>query len=656
MSRQLLDRLGIPAEQRTTEHWEPISYDSLKSPKRELVRRRCKAVKLYVETTRPLDVICKDTQISDDELRRLVKRCFQLDSTGTPFGFSALLPNARLKTYTRQKREAEEASLPGMHAGKFHSLLLRYPELIKFIKNKALGKKTEFGPPERGALIKDVHRQFLKKLRKLGVKDYEYPFTVKSRGYDALRRYINSLSDGNFRQFSENRMLPRDRNVQGDPGTARRPISQRPYERVELDAHTEDTHLSIEIPTAEGLYVPVPMERLSLIAVIDCASRACLGYEIGFGRAYNSDDVDTALTNAIVPWKPRSLTIPDLAYPPGSGLPSGTIPDCAWRLWNLISLDNARTHFSLNTIDQLTKTTRCAVNFGKVATPAARIIIERFFGTLAGYLHRLPSTTGSHTRDHRRTRSEENAVKYGVRFEHMLEVMDVVVAEYNVTPHQGLPGQLSPLQYLKSSLAQGDLPRQVFEEDRASFSLSWMRIPLTIRGSLRSGKRPYVQYKNGIYTNAIIADTPSLIGEDVVGEVNRRDARTMRIYLQTGESLGIVEAVGVWGIYPHTLRQRELLTSRQVMRHLALENYDSYTDPMDAWLKHLGTKARSSKKFAAKYAEVVYTLSTNTPSQLTSKSQRPEARRTSGPEHSSSTPEFDPSSPEWLALSRTVTR
>lgn len=322
----------------------------------------------------------------------------------------------------------------------------------------------------------------------------------------------------------------------------------------------------------------------------------------------------------------------------------------------MTSMDNAWAHLSLSTRDQLTKKVWCAVNFGEVATPAARVIVERFFGTIAPYLHRLPSTTGSHTRDRRRTDSEENALKYGVRFEHMLEVMDVIVAEYNVTPHKGLPGQLSPLQYLRSSLAQGDLPRNVFNEDRAGFSLSWMRIPLTIRGSLASGKRPYVQFKNATYTNAVIADTPSLIGKGVVGEINRRDARTMRIYLKTGESLGVAEAVGAWGIYPHTLRQRELLTSRHVMRHLAQESYDSYTDPMDAWLKHLARKAPSSKKLAAKYAEVVYTLGASASSQLTSQAKGPESRRIPTPAKPVSKPEFDPSNPEWAALIRTVTR
>lgn len=651
MTRPLLDRLGIAPEHRTTRHWEPIAFDVLESEKRELVRRRCKAVALYVETTRPLAEIRKDTGISDDELRRLVRRCFHLGNDGEPFGFRALLPNFRVGKYTRTKSDTNK---PGGHAGLFDAMLAKYPDVKKFIEKKAFGKKTEFGPPEKAAKISTIHRLMLKKLRKLGAREDQYPFNAKNRGYDALRRFVSSLSDGHAKQFAENYTLARDRSMQGDPSTARRPITDRPYERVEVDAHTEDCHLAIDIPTPQGLLITAPMERLSLIVVIDRASRAALGYDIGFGRSYNSDDIDSALTNAIVPWKPRQLSIPELTYPTGSGLPSGVIPDCAWRLWNMLSMDNAWAHMSLNTRDQLTRRVRCAINFGEVATPAARDIVERFFGTIAPYMHRLPSTTGSNTRDARRTDSEGNALKYGIKLEHMLQVMDVLIATYNVTPHQGLPGQLSPLQFLRTSLAQGDIPRQVFNEDRPGFSLSWMRVPLNIRGSLRNGKRPYIQFKNAIYTNPIIADTPSLIGRPVIGEIDRRDARTMRIYLPSGESLGVVEAVGQWGLHPHTLRQRELLTTRHVMRHLALDGHDDFTNPMDAWLKYLATKAPSSKKMAAKYAELVYSVGTDASSQLIA--QPPQPRNPPSGRSRPDKREFDPLSEEWVALSRTVTR
>ncbi len=59
----------------------------------------------------------------------------------------------------------------------------------------------------------------------------------------------------------------------------------------------------------------------------------------------------------------------------------------------------------------------CAINFGSVATPETRGIVERFFGTLEenGY-HRVPSTTGSNIRDVRRENAEKDAINYNVTF------------------------------------------------------------------------------------------------------------------------------------------------------------------------------------------------------------------------------------------------
>ncbi|MFZ7646191.1 hypothetical protein ACO1C7_29590 [Bacillus cereus] len=59
--------------------------------------------------------------------------------------------------------------------------------------------------------------------------------------------------------------------------------------------------------------------------------------------------------------------------------------------------------------------------------------------------HRLPSTTGSHRKDTKRKKPEENAVKYRISAEHLEELTDVLIAEYNGTPHEG-NNNLSPLE------------------------------------------------------------------------------------------------------------------------------------------------------------------------------------------------------------------
>ncbi len=68
----------------------------------------------------------------------------------------------------------------------------------------------------------------------------------------------------------------------------------------------------------------------------------------------------------------------------------------------------------------------------------------------------LPSTTGSDTKDPVRKKTEKNAIKYDVTYEQMTELIDVLIAEYNNTPHKGVDG-LSPLECMSCKLFQAGL-------------------------------------------------------------------------------------------------------------------------------------------------------------------------------------------------------
>lgn len=41
-------------------------------------------------------------------------------------------------------------------------------------------------------------------------------------------------------------------------------------------------------------------------------------------------------------------------------------------------LDNAKSHLAKNTLEKLLNSVKCTVNFGSVATPETRGIVERF--------------------------------------------------------------------------------------------------------------------------------------------------------------------------------------------------------------------------------------------------------------------------------------
>ena len=78
-------------------------------------------------------------------------------------------------------------------------------------------------------------------------------------------------------------------------------------------------------------------------------------------------------------------------------------------------LDNAKSHLADNTIRKIVDDLKSAINFGSVATPETRGIIERFFGSLEtrGF-HKLPSTTGSNINDLKRKEPEAASIKYDI--------------------------------------------------------------------------------------------------------------------------------------------------------------------------------------------------------------------------------------------------
>ncbi|MFB8734746.1 hypothetical protein ACEQPO_15075 [Bacillus sp. SL00103] len=117
--------------------------------------------------------------------------------------------------------------------------------------------------------------------------------------------------------------------------------------------------------------------------------------------------------------------------------------------------------------DRLTQVIGCSVNAGPVRTPERRGIIERFFRTLEenGY-HKLSTTTGSHPKDPIRKNAEQKAIKYRISAAHLEEITEVLIANYNGTPNEGV-NNLTPLEAIEQRLSRGMNIRQIPEEKEA---------------------------------------------------------------------------------------------------------------------------------------------------------------------------------------------
>lgn len=193
------------------------------------------------------------------------------------------------------------------------------------------------------------------------------------------------------------------------------------------------------------------MNRIWILSVIDVATRAVLGYHLCLNKEYSSDDVLMCIRNAIIPWKQRKLTINGLKYSSSANFISNAIPEASYGIWDEFCYDNAKANLAKIVQNKLVNLIGCSINTGPVAVPIRRPIIERFSAlwnrtVFIDYLRPLEVIQKI-----LRGKPEENAVKYRISAEHLEELTDVLIAEYNGTPHEG-NNNLSPLEVFQQRI------------------------------------------------------------------------------------------------------------------------------------------------------------------------------------------------------------
>ncbi len=212
-----------------------------------------------------------------------------------------------------------------------------------------------------------------------------------------------------------------------------------PFSAVQIDGHIIDMLYTVEIPNTDGTASSIVATRAWLIAVIDVSTRCILGYSVSQAFNYDQYDVIDAVKDAIVPKTLKELTITGLKYPSNGGYYPTALPELKYAVFDTIMLDNAKAHLSGFTLGKLTDDLKCTVNYGSVATHETRGIIERFFETLETQgFHKLPMTTGSSAKDLKRKSPEKKTMKYKVTYDQIVELLDVLIAQYNNTPHRDL--------------------------------------------------------------------------------------------------------------------------------------------------------------------------------------------------------------------------
>ncbi|MBL2556728.1 hypothetical protein ELJ57_30385, partial [Klebsiella pneumoniae] len=121
---------------------------------------------------------------------------------------------------------------------------------------------------------------------------------------------------------------------------------------------------------------------------------------------------------------------------------------------------------------------------------------------------------------------EENAVKYRISAEHLEELTDVLIAEYNGTPHEG-NNNLSPLEVFQQRINRGMTITQLSQERRNEMNFFSLKVTRKVKGHNKEGRRPYVYYEGVKYSNEVLLRSPQLINKSLELLINTDDLRVI---------------------------------------------------------------------------------------------------------------------------------
>jgi hypothetical protein len=327
-----------------------------------------------------------------------------------------------------------------------------------------------------------------------------------------------------------------------------------------------------------------------------------LGYSLAFGKEYNKDDVASALQSAIKPFVPRKYTIPGLEIEEGGGFPSSLFPETAYACWDWFRFDGAKSHLAAATLERLTQVLGCWTENGPAGEPDARPFIERFFQLLSRHFaHRFPGTLGSDPGAIAKALGDPGGdISLLLEYDELEQLIEVLLANYNGRGHGGILG-LAPLEAMRQSLRRKrcylrTMPRFL----RSTLCLLQEARVIPVKGSLKDGIRPHINFCRVRYTSKELGSSPDLISKKLRIYFDVRDLRTVKAFFEDGTELGILTAARPWNATPHSLRLRQQIFREIDEGKLVVKEG---MDPIEAWEKKRWSEAHKNKRAANALAQ-----------------------------------------------------
>lgn len=596
------DPATLPDALRNLNAWPGVDPSALDDSAIALYRSREQALRRYVQGE-PVSQIEEATGVIRMQLYRMLRRCLERHPDGRLYGWRALLPQLRIKTYTRIDKVGPGA--PGRFggaAGAMSQLLERNASLEAFLRREIAQHRITLSPSGRLLGLRPVHRQFIAHCRELGLTNRSYPLNQENQGLVSLSKAIHRLLSERFIDSAKASGAPHiQANRSKTDWPAPLPIT-RAFEAVEFDGHKLDIRLRVRSQDPQGIQHDWEIGRAWLLVILDVATRAILGWRVAVVPEYNRYDVIQTVIQALQPKRKRKhFLIPGMHYEHGAGFVDEIAPRTAYALWDWLRFDNARANLAQDTLITLTDTLGCVADAGPIADPNERAYIERFFGTIGSHLsHRLPGTTGHSAGDVRRILCGVNGkTELLVSADELEELVDVTIANYNGAAHSGI-GMLTPLEAVSQSLARDRATLRTLPETyQRNPHLLQPAYLCTIRGNARRGVRPYISFYGARYSSAVLGEGIRLIGSNLRVYFHPDDIRVLYAYLPNGEELGPLTVARPWNMSAHSLRLRQAILRMRRQRQV---RYSEFDDPVLVWAN--AQRKQMGKRGKAKHAMV----------------------------------------------------
>ncbi|MEM5373194.1 hypothetical protein V4C53_45580 [Paraburkholderia azotifigens] len=186
------------------------------------------------------------------------------------------------------------------------------------------------------------------------------------------------------------------------------------------------------------------------------------------------------------------------------------------------------------------------------------------------------------------------------------ELLDVTIANYHATPHDGLNGR-TPLEALQLAIAHQHAPVRTLPHLLRARLHQLQPVHLcTVRGSVARGVAPYISLYGARYSNEVIQRTSGLNGARIRVYPNPADMREAWAYLPNGAELGHLAVLEGWRYSRHTIRLRKHILRQ---RRLGKLRFAGEQDPVHV----LSEAQRRLRKRTRKQATAIMQASPQPP-------------------------------------------